>query len=75
MQRHHTYLQVGDSVYHEKFLQWGIGVVVEAWDATLPGGLCFVKVRFQDGKVRVFNNDFENFSCCYYAGLIRKERA
>lgn len=69
--RRHTYLQVGDHVCHGRYSQWGVGEVVEEWNSTLPGGLSFIKVEFQDGKTRIFDNDFKSFSCCYYAGLIR----
>ena len=65
------YLQVGDHVYHKKYSQWGIGEVVEGWNSTLPGGLSFVKVEFQDRRLRVFDNDFKSVSCCYYSDLIR----
>ncbi|RLB06617.1 MAG: DUF3553 domain-containing protein [Deltaproteobacteria bacterium] len=71
MNRRHTYLQVGDYVYHRRYSHWGIGEVVEEWNSNLPGGLCFVKVEFEDGRVRIFDNDFKSLSCCYYAGLIR----
>jgi hypothetical protein len=64
-----TYLQVGDYVYHQQYCQWGIGEVVEEWNSTLPGGLCFVKIEFQDGRKRVFDNDFKSISCCYYTGV------
>jgi len=64
-----TYLQVGDYVYHQRYYQWGMGEVVEEWSSTLPGGICFVKVEFQDGRKRVFDNDFKSLSCCYYTGV------
>jgi hypothetical protein len=65
------YLQLGDHVYHKKFSRWGIGEVVEEWHSTLPGGPSFVKVEFQDRRLRVFDNDFKSVSCCYYSGLIQ----
>ncbi|MBW2039116.1 MAG: DUF3553 domain-containing protein [Deltaproteobacteria bacterium] len=74
MKGRHTYLQAGDSVYHRRYSQWGIGEVVEEWNPNLPGGLCFVKVEFQDGRLRIFDNDFKSLSCCYYTGLIRIDR-
>jgi hypothetical protein len=79
------YLQVGDHVYHKKYSQWGMGEVVKKWHSTLPAGgdpgqratsglvrgPSFVKVEFQDRKMRVFDNDFKSVSCCYYSGLIQ----
>jgi hypothetical protein len=65
------YLQVGDHVYHKKYSQWGIGEVIEEWNSTLPGGPSFVKVEFQDSRLRVFDNDFKSVSCCYYSGVIQ----
>jgi hypothetical protein len=63
------YLQVGDHVYHARYAQWGIGTVVEEWNSTLPEGRCFVKVKFQDKRTRIFDNDFTSLLCCYYSGL------
>ena len=71
MNRRSLYLQVGDHVYHKKYSQWGMGEVVEEWHSMLPGGPSFVKVEFQDKKMRVFDNDFKSASCCYYSGLIQ----
>jgi hypothetical protein len=65
----HTYLHVGDRVYHNKFKSWGAGIVLEAWDSDVPGGLCFVRVQFQDGKKRVFDNSYDSSCCCCYAGV------
>jgi hypothetical protein len=65
------YLQVGDHVYHKKYSLWGIGEVVEEWNSTLPEGPFFVKVEFQDRRLRVFDNDFKSVSCCYYSGVIQ----
>lgn len=28
-----------------------------------------MRVNFQDGKVRVFDNNFRSSNCCYYAGI------
>ncbi len=71
MYRCHTYLQVGDCVYHRRYSQWGQGEVVEKWDSNLPGGLCLIKVEFRDGRLRIFDDDFKKFSCCYHTGLVR----
>ena len=65
----HTYLQVGDKVFHKKFKSWGGGIVIETWASDLPGGLCFVRIHFQDGKKRVFDNSLDSACCCYYAGI------
>lgn len=68
-EKRHTYLQVGDKVFHKQFRSWGGGVVVETSASDLPGGLCFVRILFQDGKQRVFDNSFESTCCCYYTGI------
>jgi len=65
----HTYLHVGDKVFHKKHKSWGGGIVVETWSSDLPGGLCFVRILFQDGKKRVFDNSFDSACCCYYTGI------
>jgi hypothetical protein len=65
----HTYLHVGDRVFHKKFKSWGRGIVIETWSSDLPGGICFVRILFQDGKKRVFDNSFDSACCCYYAGI------
>jgi hypothetical protein len=65
----HTYLRVGDKVYHKKFKSWGGGVVIETWSSDLPGGLCYVRILFQDGKKRVFDNSLDSVCCCYHTGI------
>jgi hypothetical protein len=65
----HTYLRVGDRVFHKKFKSWGGGIVIETWSSDLPGGMCYVRILFQDGKQRVFDNNFDNTCCCYYTGI------
>jgi hypothetical protein len=65
----HTYLRVGDKVFHKKFKSWGGGIVIETKSSDLPGGMCFVKILFQDGKQRVFDNSYDSACCCYYAGI------
>lgn len=70
----HTYLRVGDRVYHKKYKSWGGGVVIETWTSDLPGGLCFVRIQFQDGKKRVFDNSFDSSCCCYYTGITLIDR-
>jgi len=63
------YLQVGDRVYHKYYKRWGLGIVVEERRSELPGGFCYVRIDFQDGKLRVFDNNFKSGGCCYYAGI------
>jgi hypothetical protein len=63
------YLSVGDRVFHKRFLRWGMGIVVEERRSELPGGFCYVRINFQDGKIRVFDNNFKSDGCCYYAGV------
>ncbi|NWF93748.1 MAG: DUF3553 domain-containing protein [Syntrophaceae bacterium] len=65
----HTFLRVGDKVLHKKYKSWGGGVVLETWSSELPGGSCFVRILFQDGKKRVFDNNFDSACCCYYTGI------
>jgi len=65
----HTYLRVGDKVSHKKFKSWGGGIVIETWSSDLPGGMCFVRILFQDGRQRVFDNNFDSACCCYYTGI------
>ena len=65
------YLRVGDEVNHLRYVEWGIGVVVEAMTSSIPGGTCLARVRFQDGQLRCFNNDLDNEACCYYFGVRR----
>ena len=65
----HIYLHVGDKVFHKKFKPWGGGVVIETWVSDLPGGRCYARILFQDGKMRVFDNSFDSASCCYYTGI------
>lgn len=65
----HTYLRVGDRVFHKSFKSWGGGIVIETWSSNLPGGSCYVRILFQDGKKRVFDNSFDSACCCYHAGV------
>jgi hypothetical protein len=70
-ERKRLYLRVGDEVSHLRYEQWGIGVVMEVMTSSVPGGTCLVRVRFQDGQLRCFNNDLDNEACCYYFGVRR----
>jgi hypothetical protein len=63
------YLKVGDRVYHKKFIRWGMGIVSEERMSDVPGGFCYVRINFQDGKVRVFDNNLRSGNCCYYSGI------
>jgi len=65
------YLRVGDEVNHLRYEEWGMGVVMEVMTSSIPGGTCLVRVRFQDGQLRCFNNDLDNEACCYYFGVRR----
>jgi hypothetical protein len=65
----HAYLHVGDKVFHKKFKSWGGGIVMETRTSELPGGMCYARILFQDGKQRVFDNDFDSVCCCYYTGI------
>jgi len=67
------YLKVGDHVFHKKQKLWGTGVVVEVRTSEVPGGFCYVRITFRDGKTRVFDNNFMSDSCCYYAGIRKIE--
>ncbi len=67
------FLKVGDRVYHKKFARWGMGVVVEERASELPGGFCYARVNFTDGKIRVFDNNLKSECCCYYAGIEKLE--
>jgi hypothetical protein len=66
------YLRLDDIVTHRDYRQWGEGRVVEVMTSTVPGGTCLVRVQFQDGRLRTFNNDLDAQSCCYYFG-VRKQ--
>ena len=69
-----TYLHVGDKVFHQKFRSWGGGKVIETWASDLPGGMCFVRILFQDGEKRVFDNSLNSACCCYYTGITLLDR-
>jgi hypothetical protein len=67
--RRRLYLKVGDAVRHRKHAVWGRGEVVEEKHSSLSGGICLVRVLFEDGEERSFINDMDSELCCYYAGL------
>ena len=70
-ERKRLFLRVGDEVSHQRYEEWGLGVVMEVMTSSVPGGTCLVRIRFQDGQLRCFNNDLDNESCCYYFGVRR----
>ncbi len=63
------YLRLGDKVVHRDYDAWGEGVVVEEMTSSVPGGTCLVRILFNDGRQRTFNNDMDNELCCYYFGV------
>ena len=65
------YLRLGHKVLHRDYEEWGNGVVVEEMTSTIPGGTCLVRILFDDGRQRTFNNDMDNELCCYYFGVRR----
>jgi len=67
--RPRLYLRVGNVVRHLHYSAWGDGEVVEEKHSTLPGGICLVRILFEDGIERSFINDLDNACCCYYAGV------
>ena len=66
------YLRLGDRVYHGDRLEWGEGAVVEEMTSTIEGGTCLVRILFDDGVQRTFNNDLDSEMCCYFMGLRRE---
>lgn len=67
------YLRLGDRVYHDIHQEWGLGAVVEEMTSSVEGGTCLVRILFDDGSQRTFNNDLDHEMCCYFMGL-RRER-
>ncbi|MDA8387176.1 MAG: DUF3553 domain-containing protein [Nitrospiraceae bacterium] len=63
------YLKSGDKVRHLRYSFWGVGEVVEEKHSLLEGGICMVRVLFEDGQERSFLNDMDSEFCCYYSGL------
>jgi hypothetical protein len=63
------YLRLGDAVVHRDYEEWGGGRVVEEMTSSVPGGTCLVRILFDDGRQRTFNNDLDNDLCCYYFGI------
>ena len=65
------YLRLGDRVTHIWHEEWGEGAVVEERTSIVPGGTCLVRLLFEDGQQRTFNNDLDNEQCCYFFGVRR----
>jgi hypothetical protein len=65
------YLRLGERVYHGDRVEWGDGAVVEEMTSTVTGGTCLVRILFDDGVQRTFNNDLNSEMCCYFMGLRR----
>jgi hypothetical protein len=70
-EKHRLYLRLGDKVIHANYGEWGGGVVVEEMTSVLVGGTCLVRILFEDGQQRTFNNDLDSDMCCYYFGVRR----
>lgn len=68
------YLRLGDRVFHADREEWGEGAVVEEMTSTIEGGTCLVRILFEDGMQRTFNNDLDSEMCCYFMGLRREHR-
>lgn len=71
MEEKRLYLRLGDRVYSDSHEEWGIGAVVEEMTSIVIGGTCLVRVLFEDGHQRTFNNDLDHEQCCYFLGLRR----
>ena len=71
--KHRLYLRVGDYVIHRHYEEWGAGEVVEEMTSVLDGGTCLVRVDFEDGQQRTFDNNLDSQSCCYFFGVRRHQ--
>jgi hypothetical protein len=65
------YLRLGDRVTHLRYEEWGEGAVVEERTSVVPGGTCLVRLLWEDGQQRTFNNDLDHEQCCYFFGVRR----
>ena len=72
-EKQRLYLRLGDQVVHLNYGQWGGGVVVEEMTSIVVGGTCLVRILFEDGQQRTFNNDLDSDMCCYYFGVRRHQ--
>jgi len=68
------FLRLGDRVFHVAKEEWGLGAVVEVMTSCVPGGTCLVRILFEDGQQRTFNNDMDSELCCCYLGLRKNWR-
>jgi len=68
------FLRLGDRVFHVNYEEWGFGAVVEVMTSSVPGGTCLVRILFEDGKQRTFNNDMDSDLCCCNLGLRKNWR-
>jgi len=66
------FLRLGDRVWQDYREGWGMGVVVEVMTSTVIGGTCLVRVMFEDGLQRTFNNDLNSEMCCAHLGVRRE---
>ncbi len=71
--RHRLYLRVGDFVVHPRYEEWGAGKVVEEMTSVIDGGTCLVRINFEDGQQRTFDNNLDSPSCCYFFGIRRHQ--
>lgn len=69
MQLNGRYLRIGDNVIHEKFPEWGVGVVVEEKNSIVTGGISLIRIVFKDGEEKCYINNLDDYNCCYYAGI------
>lgn len=65
------FLRFSDRASHRDHPEWGEGKVVHISTSTLPGGAAYVRILFDDGKERTFNNDLNDARCAYYMGLVK----
>ena len=68
------FLRLGDRVFHVSREEWGLGAVVEVMTSVVPGGTCLVRILFEDGQQRTFNNDMDSELCCCYMGMRKNWR-
>jgi len=68
------FLRLGERVFHASHEVWGLGVVVEVMTSVVPGGTCLVRVLFEDGRQRTFDNDMDSDFCCCYMGVHKQWR-